>query len=47
MKIIKRNGVEEEFNIEKIINAITKATDATKKGFLTKEQIQEIADYVE
>ena len=47
MKIIKRNGVEEEFNIEKIINAITKATDATQKGFLTKEQIQEIADYVE
>ena len=25
MKIIKRNGSEEEFNIEKIINAVKKA----------------------
>lgn len=47
MKIIKRNGSEEEFNIVKIINAIKKANDAADQKFLTKEQIEDIADYVE
>ena len=47
MKIIKRNGAEEIFDIEKISAAITKASDASEKVHLTKEQIQEIAEYVE
>ncbi|MBQ2469859.1 MAG: hypothetical protein II514_01605, partial [Ruminococcus sp.] len=28
MKIIKRNGSEEDFNIEKIINAVRKANNS-------------------
>ncbi len=47
MKIIKRNGSEEEFNIEKIINAIRKANNSSDTPFLTEEQILDIADYVE
>lgn len=47
VKIIKRNGSEEVFNIEKIINAVKKANNASNKHFLTDEQINEIADYVE
>lgn len=47
MKIIKRNGSEEEFNIEKIINAVRKANNAADQKFLTEEQINDIADYVE
>ncbi len=47
MKIIKRNGSEEEFNIVKIINAIKKANEASEQRFLTEEQINDIADYVE
>ena len=47
MKIIKRNGSEEDFNIEKIINAIRKANNSSDSPFLTEEQIQDIADYVE
>ena len=47
MKIIKRNGSEENFNIEKIINAVKKANNASKQKFLTDEQIGDIADYVE
>lgn len=47
MKIIKRNGSEEEFNLEKIINAIRKANNSSDKPFLTEEQIIDIADYVE
>ncbi|MBQ4129063.1 MAG: anaerobic ribonucleoside-triphosphate reductase [Ruminococcus sp.] len=44
MKIIKRNGSEAEFNIEKIIAAITKADNANDNGRqLTDEQIREIA----
>ena len=47
MKIIKRNGSEEEFNIEKIINAVRKANNSSDMPFLTEEQIADIADYVE
>ena len=47
MKIIKRNGSEEEFNLDKIINAVKKANNSSDKPFLTDEQIEDIADYVE
>ena len=47
MKIIKRNGSEETFNIEKIINAIRKANNAADVPSLTEEQIADVADYVE
>ena len=47
MKIIKRNGSEEEFNLDKIINAVKKANNSSDKPFLTDEQIADIADYVE
>ncbi|MCD7729940.1 MAG: anaerobic ribonucleoside-triphosphate reductase [Oscillospiraceae bacterium] len=52
MKIIKRNGSEEIFNIEKIINAIAKANNAFSNGEpetveLTKGQIEDIAEYIE
>ena len=47
MKIIKRNGSEEIFDIEKIVNAISKANQADHKNELTNEQIKDIAEYVE
>lgn len=47
MKIIKRNGSEEIFNVEKIINAVRKANNSSDTPFLTEEQIVDIADYVE
>ena len=47
MRIIKRNGAVETFDIAKIVNAITKANDASDTMKLTKDQIAEIADYVE
>lgn len=47
MKIIKRNGSEEIFDLNKIVAAVIKASDATLNSMLTKEQINEIADYVE
>ena len=47
MRIIKRNGSEEQFDIMKIISAITKADSACEKRELTTEQIADIADYVE
>ena len=47
MKIIKRNSSEEAFNIDKIINAITKANNASHIRYLTPEQIVDIAEYVE
>ena len=47
MKIIKRNSSEETFNIEKIVNAITKANNASHVRYLTPEQIRDIAEYVE
>ena len=47
MRIIKRNGSEEVFDIKKIIAAITKADCASEKRELTQEEIIDIADYVE
>ncbi len=47
MKIIKRNGSEENFDISKIMNAVRKACDATENAFLSEEQVFDIADYVE
>ena len=48
MKIIKRNGAEVSFDIEKIITAITKANEATEeKVRMTPLQIRRIAMQVE
>ncbi|MDD6489048.1 MAG: anaerobic ribonucleoside-triphosphate reductase [Clostridia bacterium] len=47
MKIIKRNGSEENFNGTKIIAAVTKANNASDKKYLSNEQITDIAEYVE
>ncbi|MCM1115518.1 MAG: anaerobic ribonucleoside-triphosphate reductase [Clostridium sp.] len=47
MKIIKRNGSEADFNLNKIIVAVSKANAACKKEELTQSQITEIAEYVE
>mgnify|MGYP002550808697 CR=1 FL=1 len=48
MKIIKRNGAEETFRIEKIIVAITKANNAAEEAErLTPLQIDRIAQAVE
>lgn len=47
MKIIKRNSSEEIFDGKKIVNAVTKANDASEKKYLTNEQINDIAEYVE
>ena len=47
MKIIKRNGSEENFDITKITNAVRKANLASEKTELSDEQIEDIADYIE
>lgn len=47
MKIIKRNGAEEVFDINKVVNAIAKANNAGDKNELTEGQIADIADYIE
>ena len=47
MRIIKSNGSEEDFNIEKIINAVKKANGSGEHKFLTDEQIEDVAEYVE
>lgn len=47
MKIIKRNRAEEEFNIQKIINAVTKANNVVEDSEkMTPTQIRRIADSV-
>ncbi|MDD6762841.1 MAG: anaerobic ribonucleoside-triphosphate reductase [Clostridiales bacterium] len=46
MKVIKRNGSEVEFDVEKIIAAMQKASDATSDKELTKAQIQEAAEFI-
>ncbi|MBE6611016.1 MAG: anaerobic ribonucleoside-triphosphate reductase [Ruminococcaceae bacterium] len=47
MKIIKRNGSEEEFNREKIVAAITKANDSVEESYrITAMQIERIAESV-
>ena len=48
MRVIKRNGAEVEFDIIKIISAVTKANDATEEDArMTPVQIQRIAESVE
>lgn len=47
MKIIKRNGSEAEFDLSKIIAAVTKANAACEKEELTSSQIRDIAEFVE
>lgn len=47
MKIIKRSGSEADFDIKKIIKAVSKANAACKKEELTPSQINEIGEYIE
>ncbi|MCR5154818.1 MAG: anaerobic ribonucleoside-triphosphate reductase [Lachnospiraceae bacterium] len=48
MNVIKRNGAEAEFNIEKIVTAITKANESVEEDIrMTARQIQRIAQSVE
>lgn len=47
MKIIKRNGSEAEFDLAKIVAAVTKANAACEKEELTASQISDIAEFVE
>ena len=48
MIVIKRNGTEVDFNIEKIVAAITKANGSVEEGArMTPLQIQRIAEFVE
>ena len=46
MKVIKRNGSEVDFDIDKIMNAIRKANAATLHAEMTEEQIREAAEYI-
>jgi ribonucleoside-triphosphate reductase len=46
MKVIKRNGSEVEFDIEKILNAMKKANGSVLNMEMTDEQIAEAADYI-
>ncbi|MGN0457753.1 MAG: anaerobic ribonucleoside-triphosphate reductase [Eubacterium sp.] len=47
MKIIKRNGSEADFDLNKIVVAVSKANQASEKDELTPSQINDIAEYVE
>ena len=48
MKVIKRNGTEVVFDIEKIVAAITKANDSVEESArMTPMQIRRIAEFVE
>ncbi len=47
MKIIKRNGAEEVFDIKKIVIAVTKADTSAENRSLTDTQIEDIAEIVE
>ena len=47
MKIIKRNGAEEVFDIKKIVVAVTKADTSSGNRSLTDSQIEDIAEFVE
>ena len=46
MKVIKRNGSEVDFDVQKIIVAIRKASNAGIRKELTEEQIAEAAEYI-
>ncbi len=47
MKVIKRNGSEVDFDINKIITAISKANNAGVAHELTEAQIKDAAEYIE
>ena len=47
MKIIKRNGEEVDFDINKIKNAVKKASDATVEESMSDSEIQDLAEYLE
>ena len=47
MKIIKRNGSEETFDINKIVRAVTKADTKAERRSLTDAQVGDIAEFVE
>ncbi len=47
MNTIKRNGAEEAFDLNKIVEAVRKANASGEKSTLSEEQIIHIADYVE
>ena len=47
MKIIKRNGSEVDFDLGKIVAAVSKANNACEKEELTPSQINDIAEFVE
>ena len=47
MKIIKRNGEEVNFDINKIKNAVKKASDATVEESMSDSEIQDLAEYLE
>ena len=47
MKIIKRNGSEEIFDVSKVEAAVAKANAAADNAPLSREQIADIAEYVE
>ena len=45
MKIIKRNGAEEDFDINKIVVAVSKANTAAGKNKLSWSRSKDMADY--
>lgn len=47
MKIIKRNGSEEAFDVKKIEAAVRKADSSSETRSLTDAQIEDIAEFVE
>ena len=47
MNIIKRNGSEAKFDLNKIVIAVSKANAACERKELTQGQINDIAEYVE
>lgn len=42
MKIIKRNGSEENFDVSKISAAVAKANKACEKGAISAEEIEHV-----
>ena len=47
MKVIKRSGEEVEFDLGKIVTAITKAADATENDWIPDEEIQDMAQKIQ
>ena len=48
MKVIKRNGSEVGFDLEKIVAAVSKANESVDESYrMTQAQIQRIAQFVE